>query len=92
MEANYLKKMDYVCEHNHTFGHTMVLKWGDCRPERKGMLLELSVDFTQGIAGVLVNGALKDTYDLEGMSIEEFEVLIERCQSAYNDLCKFEQQ
>lgn len=90
MEANYLKKLDYVCEHNHTFGHNMVLKWGDSRAQRENLLLELSVDFTQGIAGVLVNGALKNTYDLEGMSVEEFEALIEKCQTMYNDLCKFE--
>ena len=50
MEANYLKKLDYVCEHNHTFGHVMDLKWGD-----KENTLRLSVDFQQGMAGILVN-------------------------------------
>jgi len=89
MEANYLKKLDYVCEHNHTFGHNMTLKWGDCRPQREKLLLELSVDFTQGIAGVLVNGELKNTYDLEGMSVEEFQKKIEDCQDLYEQLSQF---
>lgn len=90
MEANYLKKLDYVCEHNHMFGHTMTLKWGDCRLQREGLLLELSVDFTQGVAAVLVNGAVKNTYNLDGMTVEEFQKRIEECQDLYNELLEFD--
>ena len=89
MEANYLKKLDYVCEHNHTFGHSMTLKWGDCGMKREGLLLELSVDFEQRIAGILVNGSLKSTFDIDGMTTEAFQKKIEECQDMFDELNKF---
>ncbi len=84
MEANYLKKLDYVCEHNHTFGHVMDLKWGD-----KENTLRLSVDFQQGMAGILVNNNLKSTFDIEDMSLEDFQKKVEECQDMFNELSKF---
>lgn len=84
MEANYLKKLDYACEHNHTFGHVMDLKWGD-----KENTLRLSVDFQQGMAGILVNNNLKSTFDIEDMSLEDFQKKVEECQDMFNELSKF---
>ncbi len=73
---------NYSCEHDHRNGHVMRLSWNG--------VIELVVDITNGMAGVLVRGEVKDTYSVEGMLISEFMEKIAECQQMYDKMKSFQ--